>query len=107
NSYYQAEPPFYNAVTTAQEYAKLCGAVCVLGSATPTVEQRFEFEEGHRSQVKSQNILSLPNRVTDSDLPPVQVVDMREELKNGNRGIFSRALTESLAEVISRGEQAI
>jgi primosomal protein N' (replication factor Y) (superfamily II helicase) len=34
--------------------------------------------------------LELPNRVTDSILPPVQVVDMREELKNGNRGIFSR-----------------
>ncbi|NJN80689.1 MAG: DEAD/DEAH box helicase family protein [Anaerolineales bacterium] len=43
SSYYQGEPPFYNAVIAAQEYAKLCGAVCVLGSATPTVEQRFEF----------------------------------------------------------------
>ena len=37
----------------------------------------------------------------------MQVIDMREELKNGNRGIFSRSLTESLAETISRGEQAI
>ncbi len=101
NSYYQAEPPFYNAVTTAQEYAKLCGAVCVLGSATPTIEQRFQAEN---NQIQK---LELPNRVTDSDLPPVQAVDMREELKNGNRGIFSRALTESIAEVISRGEQAI
>lgn len=106
SSYYQAEPPFYNAVTAAQEYAKLCGAVCVLGSATPTIEQRFEFENSQQSAVSGQ-ILSLPNRVTDSDLPPIQVVDMREELKNGNRGIFSRALTESLAEVLSRGEQAI
>jgi primosomal protein N' (replication factor Y) len=78
----------------------------VLGSATPTVEQRFEFENRQRSTVSGQ-ILELPNRVTDSDLPPVQVVDMREELKNGSRGIFSRALSESLAEVISRGEQAI
>lgn len=106
SSYYQAEPPFYHAVTTAQEYAKLCGAVCVLGSATPTIEQRFEFENSQRSAVSGQ-ILELPNRVTASDLPPIQVVDMREELKNGNRGIFSRALTESLAEVLSRGEQAI
>jgi primosomal protein N' (replication factor Y) len=101
NSYYQAEPPFYNAVTTAQEYAKLCGAVCVLGSATPTIEQRFQAENNQTQK------LELPNRVTDSDLPPVQVVDMREELKNGNRGIFSRRLIESLAEAISRGEQAI
>lgn len=106
SSYYQAEPPFYNAVTTAQEYAKLCNAICVLGSATPTVEQRFQFENSLKSQVAGQ-VLSLPNRVTDSDLPPIEVIDMRAELKNGNRGIFSRALTESLAEVISRKEQAI
>ncbi|KXK15383.1 MAG: primosomal protein N' [Chloroflexi bacterium OLB14] len=106
SSYYQREPPFYNAVTTAQEYAKLCNAICVLGSATPTVEQRFQFENSLKSQVAGQ-VLSLPNRVTDSDLPPIEVIDMRAELKNGNRGIFSRALTESLAEVISRKEQAI
>ncbi|MCC6259540.1 MAG: primosomal protein N' [Anaerolineales bacterium] len=100
-SYYQAEPPFYNAVASAQEYAKLCGAVCVLGSATPTVEQRFEFEK------QNGHVLALPNRVTASDLPPIEIVDLREELKNGNRGIFSRALSESLAEAISRKEQAI
>ncbi|MBK8783610.1 MAG: primosomal protein N' [Anaerolineales bacterium] len=101
SSYYQAEPPYYNAMTAAQDYARLCGAVCVMGSATPTIEQRFQAESG------GVQILGLPNRVTDSALPPVQVVDMREELKNGNRGIFSRSLTESLAETISRGEQAI
>lgn len=100
-SYYQADAPFYNAVTFAQEYARLCGAACVLGSATPTVEQRFQAE------TKNIEKLNLPNRVTDSVLPPVEVVDMREELKKGNRGIFSRALAESLAETISRGEQAI
>ncbi|MCL4275161.1 MAG: primosomal protein N' [Anaerolineales bacterium] len=101
SSYYQSEPPYYNAVTAAQEYARLCGAVCVLGSATPKVEQRYLAETG---QIRK---LELPERVTDSVLPPVQVVDMREELKSGNRGIFSRGLAESLAEVIERGEQAI
>lgn len=101
SSYYQAEPPYYIAVTAAQEYAKLCGAVCVLGSATPTVEQRYLAEHDHVQR------LDLPNRVTDSALPPVQVVDMREELKNGNRSMFSRVLSESLAETIARGEQAI
>ncbi len=48
--------------------------------------------------------------VTDSlegGLPPVSIVDMREELKSGNRGIFSRELSESIAEVLERGEQAI
>lgn len=100
-SYYQSEPPCYNAVTAAQEYARLCGAVCVLGSATPTVEQRYHAEQ------KRIRKLELPSRVTDSLLPPVHTVDMREELKSGNRGMFSRILAESLAEVISRGEQAI
>ncbi|NOH04150.1 MAG: primosomal protein N' [Chloroflexi bacterium] len=47
SSYYQSEPPCYNAVTAAQEYARLCGAVCVLGSATPTVEQRYHAEQKH------------------------------------------------------------
>ncbi|MDP1545528.1 MAG: primosomal protein N', partial [Anaerolineales bacterium] len=101
SSYYQSEPPYYNAVTAAQEYAKLCGAVCVLGSATPTVEQRYATEQGQTHN------LELPLRVTESALPPVQVVDMREDLKNGNRGIFSRIFAESLAEVLERGEQAI
>lgn len=101
SSYYQSESPYYNAVTAAEEYARLCGAVCVLGSATPTVEQRYTAEHDHIQK------LELPNRVTDSNLPPVQVVDMREELKNGNRGIFSKTLAESLAEVLERKEQAI
>jgi primosomal protein N' (replication factor Y) len=100
-SFYQSEPPYYHAVTAAQEYARLCGAVCVFGSATPTVEQRFQAE--NKKTIK----LDLPYRIVETGLPPVQVVDMREELKTGNRGIFSRVLTESLAETISRGEQAI
>ncbi len=108
SSYYQAEPPYYNAVTAAQDYARLCGAVCVMGSATPTVEQRYEAEN------KKITKLVLPRRIQTSDvisdlagLPLVQVVDMRDELKTGNRGIFSHSLAESLAETISRGEQAI
>ena len=101
SSYYQAETPYYHLVPAAQEYARLCGAVCVLGSATPTVEQRYAADTGKIHK------LELAKRVTDSVLPPVQVVDMRAELKTGNRGIFSRALEESLAEAILRGEQAI
>jgi primosomal protein N' (replication factor Y) len=101
HSYYQSEAPFYNAVTFAQEYARICNTVCVLGSATPTIEQRFQAELGHIQK------LELPERVTESALPPVQVVDMREELKEGNRGIFSRALSEALAETIANNEQSI
>ncbi len=101
SSYYQSEPPFYHAVRAAQEYARMCGAVCVLGSATPTLEQRQQADEGRM------RLLELPYRVTESELPPVRVVDMRDELRSGNRSIFSRPLAEALAETLGRGEQAI
>jgi primosomal protein N' (replication factor Y) len=100
-SYYQADPPFYHAVGAAQIYARLAGAVCVLGSATPTVVQRHEAES---REVKR---LELPHRIFESGLPPVQVVDMRDELKAGQRGIFSRFLLKQLETTLARGEQAI
>ncbi len=115
SSYYQSDPPFYHAVTAAQMYARFAGAVCVLGSATPTVIQRYQSEhsslpgeEGQEgSGARELHRLELPRRITGSDLPPVQVVDMREELKAGRRGIFSRSLQEGLGSTLMRGEQAI
>jgi primosomal protein N' (replication factor Y) (superfamily II helicase) len=108
SSYHQSEPPFYHAVDAAQTYARLCGAVCVLGSATPTVVQRYlaETDRIHK--------LDLPKRIQTSEfprdlggLPPVHIVDMREELKAGQRGIFSRLLLEGIESTLKRGEQAI
>jgi primosomal protein N' (replication factor Y) (superfamily II helicase) len=109
NSYYQSEPPFYHAVGAAEAYAKICNAACLMGSATPTVAQRYRAEQGQLTllELPERVGLSVGNESTDFELPPVQVVDMREELQAGNREIFSRALSESLAETFSRGEQAI
>jgi primosomal protein N' (replication factor Y) len=106
-SYYQSEPPFYHALSAAQTYARLCGAVCVLGSATPPVAIKHRSSPPLAGEGLGMRELILPHRVTQSELPPVSIVDMREELKDGNRSIFSRALSESLAETIERGEQAI
>jgi primosomal protein N' (replication factor Y) (superfamily II helicase) len=103
SSYYQADPPFYHAVSAAQRYSELVGAVCILGSATPTVVQRFQTEQFTGGLRK----LELPRRIFDAGLPPVQVVDMREELKAGQRGIFSRFLLGELEKTLERGEQAI
>jgi primosomal protein N' (replication factor Y) len=100
-SYYQAEPPFYHAVGAAQEYARLCGAVCVLGSATPKIEQRYLAVRG---QIRR---LELTRRIVQAEMPPVHIVDMREELKAGQRGIFSRILLEGLESTLKRGEQVI
>jgi primosomal protein N' (replication factor Y) len=105
-SYYQSEPPFYDGVVAAQEYAALCGAVCVLGSATPSVTQRYTA--GNRGLALAELNERIPSHSSGAgELAPVTVVDMREELKGGNRGIFSRLLERELGEVLARGEQAI
>jgi primosomal protein N' (replication factor Y) len=108
SSFHQAEPPFYHAVDAAQTYARLCGAVCILGSATPTIEQRLKAET---YQLRK---LDLPRRIQTSEvskdlggLPPVSIVDMRDELKTGQRGMFSRLLLRELESTLQRGEQAI
>jgi primosomal protein N' (replication factor Y) len=101
-SYYQSEPPFYSAVSAAMTYARLCGAVCVLGSATPSIVLRQQAEAGERVR-----LLELPERVERRSLPQVQIVDMREELKSNNRGIFSTQLVEALDDVLKKGQQAI
>jgi len=109
-SYYQSEPPFYHAVEAAKTYARLTGSVCILGSATPSIVQRWDADTGRST------LLKLPKRIASArvdlphqtlDLPPVSVVDMREELKAGNRGIFSRDLLGALGDTLERGEQAI
>ena len=110
NSYYQSEPPFYHAVDAAQMYAKICGAICILGSATPSLIQRNQADVGESVRVElTQRISTDP--VTESakglDLPPIHIVDMREELKSGNRGIFSRELIDALGKTLASGEQAI
>ncbi|MGB7873769.1 MAG: primosomal protein N' [Anaerolineales bacterium] len=109
-SYYQSEPPFYHAVTAAQMYARLAGAVFMMGSATPSMVQRWEADAGKSV------LLELPTRIASAqeskphqtlDLPPVSIIDMREELKAGNRGIFSGELLQALSNTLERGEQAI
>ena len=114
-AYWQDSVPYYHARAAAIERARQCAAVCILGSATPDVVDSFRAQHGMYT------LLALPRRilahVPASDkraavaqyapLPPVHVVDMRHELRAGNRSIFSRLLTSQLAQVLQRGEQAI
>ncbi|MDZ7843375.1 MAG: primosomal protein N' [Anaerolineales bacterium] len=132
DSYYQGEiAPRYHARRAAVTYARITGAVCILGSATPDVTSTYQAAHGqwlalslperilaHRDQIEAQiSALQLPkdqiryqpleNKVQMAELPPVEIIDMREELKGGNRSIFSRALQESLTQVLNQEEQAI
>jgi len=105
-------PPYYHARSVAEQMARLAQAALVLGSATPSLEAMSRAEGGHYQR------LSLPQRVftrrpgtsdeqATAALPPVQLVDMREELKAGNVHMFSRALHAALSETLARREQAI
>lgn len=100
-SYKQEEAPRYHAREVAWWRARFHDALLLLGSATPSLESYYEAEQG-RSQLLEMNV-----RVTPSDLPAVEVVDMREEMRQGHRHIFSRALQDGLAEILERGEQAL
>ncbi len=128
-SYYQSnQPPYYHARDAAVALAEISGAVCLFGSATPDLTSLHQAQSGHWQK------LTLPARIlahTESvqaydkiyhtaaryqqagelaamtDLPPVHVIDMREELKSGNRSIFSQRLQDGLAEVLDRKQQAI
>lgn len=124
-------PPYYHARETAIELGRLTKALVLMGSATPDVVTyhrarggRYQLLElprrvmGHRHRIESQaQRLRLqsqyrqagedPDDALTIPLPPIQVVDLRQELRAGNRSIFSRALEQALTETLERGEQAI
>ncbi len=100
-AYKQEQAPRYHARAVALRRAQLEGARVVLGSATPSVEAWHAAKRG------AFRLLQLPSRVAGLALPPVLLVDMRQELLAGSRGLFGRALTRALGEVIAAGDQAI
>ncbi len=121
----------YHAREAAVEYARRLRAVCVLGSATPDVVSYYRAKQGvyhllelperimgHVRYIKEQAsqlhvqpayhpLLNGPSEAQTIDLPPVDVVDLRQELRAGNTSIFSRRLQKALSEVLAKGEQAI
>ncbi len=100
-SYKQESAPRYHAVDTALALGRLASAVVVLGSATPRVTTYHAATQGRL------RLLSLPERVSELALPPTTVVDLRLELRAGNRGTLSRALRSALQRTVAKGDQAI
>jgi primosomal protein N' (replication factor Y) len=96
--------PRYHARSVALKLAELTGAVVILGSATPDVETFYQAQNGNY------HLLQLPERVTpreSSPLPKVEVVDLREELKAGNRSMFSRSLSRAIDKAVTNREQVM
>ncbi|KTD87967.1 primosomal protein N' [Paenibacillus etheri] len=105
-SYKQEENPKYHARDAAIRRAEQCGAAVILGSATPSLES-YHASRAQTDIHFSPVLLEMPTRALGNELPKVNVVDMREELKEGNRSMFSRKLHSALAERLERGEQTV
>ncbi len=131
-SYYQGDlAPRYHALQAAVAYGAICGAVCILGSATPNITNRYQCEAGrwtylrlperilaHKNSIQVQinqahqdpenpRYQDIDDHLQMASLPEVQVVDMRSELKSGNRSIFSRKLHDALSSTLEKSQQAI
>lgn len=100
-TYKSESSPRYHARETAVQRAFMEGAKVVLGSATPSLEAYTKTVSGEFALVE------MNARFGDRPLPHVSVVDLREELKAGNRSILSRALKEAIEERLKAGEQAM
>ncbi len=100
-SYKSESTPKYHARETAEAYAEMQQASLVLGSATPSMEAYY------RAKNKEYKMFQLTERLTGGTLPAVYTADLREELKQGNRTIFSRKLQELLADRLQKGQQSM
>ncbi|MGC1245244.1 MAG: primosomal protein N' [Spirulinaceae cyanobacterium] len=96
--------PTYHARTVAKWRAELADCPLILGSATPSITTWVEV---HSTEKENNLYLSLPNRVQSRPLPPVEIVDLRRELQQGNRSIFSSSLQNALERLQQRKEQGI
>ncbi|MGN0385946.1 MAG: primosomal protein N' [Lachnospiraceae bacterium] len=99
NSYKSEVSPKYHAREVAEEVAKMHGASVVLGSATPSLEAYYRAEKGEY------RLFTLNKRLTGGNLPKVHIVDLREELRDGNRSIFSTRLQELMTDRLKKKEQ--
>lgn len=132
SSYKQAETPYYHARAVALELARRVGATVILGSATPALETYYRAARGEftllelpkRVMGHAQVIQNSKSQIPSAklvvrelgedypaarylDLPPVEVVDLRAELKAGNRSMFSRTLQREMARALAAREQVI
>lgn len=100
-SYKQDDHLRYHAREVAIKRAQLSGAVVLLGSATPSLESWFKSSSG------LYKLLKLTERIDGKPLPEVRIIDLREEMKMGARGIFSRSLASAVDGRLKRGEQVL
>ncbi|SER52940.1 primosomal protein N' [Salisediminibacterium halotolerans] len=100
-SYKQEDAPRYHAREVAIQRGKHYSCPVVLGSATPSLESFARAKKG------VYRLLTMEKRVNDVKMPDVSVIDMREELRSGNRSMFSETMIAAIQTRIEKNEQAV
>ena len=100
-SYKSENTPKYHARTVAIWRAEMCAASVILGSATPSLESYMKALDGEY------RLLTLTKRAMDAEMPKPYIVDMRAELKGGNRSPFSGILLEKISDRLAKKEQTM
>lgn len=98
-SYKSETVPKYHAREVAIERARQVGGYVVLGSATPSLSTYYKCQNGEY------RYYTLKNRFNQKALPKVSIVDLRQELRNGNRSMFSEKLTKEIEDRLEKKEQ--
>ncbi|NLP43022.1 MAG: primosomal protein N' [Peptococcaceae bacterium] len=101
NAYKQDENPKYHARDVARKRMEQKKGLVLLGSATPSLEA---YAAAQRKKI---TLVKLEHRYNQRPLPQVEIVDMKRELANGNKSLFSESLREKLRDRITKGEQSI
>ncbi len=101
SSYQSESMPRYHAREAAIYRAGLSGAFVLLGSATPSLESYYKAQSGEYGFYR------LSQRARGAAMPRADIVDLREELKEGNRSIFSRRLYSAIRERLEKGQQTM
>ena len=101
NTYKSEQNPKYQTKEVAEYLSELKGCKVILGSATPSIETYY------RALTGEMKLLELNSRVDNKSMPPMKVIDMRNELKGGNKSLFSRELFIAIQERLKRKEQII
>ena len=99
---YKSEPiPRYHARETAIERARMAGASVVLGSATPSLDSYYKAMQGEYT------LLELEKRIEEKPLPACEIIELREELKQGKRAILSGRLEELIKDRLASRQQVM
>lgn len=101
NSYNSDSNPRYNTIEVAKKRAELANASLVLGSATPSLISY------HNAMTHNYQLLEMKERINKRELPPLKIIDMGNEIREGNTSIFSYALKDALSKTIAEGNQAM